>query len=399
MVKSYKVLYVLPAIAREGITKVALQQIQALKKQEIDVCVVVLSNSSKDLLNEYNVKLRPDKLLVLNQGASYLSVGALLKSPFILSPILKFISRNEINVVIAHAPYAHFVMRLVKMLKSNVEPESKLCLWQYFHITQYAEYPVNSLKRLFINTLNKKLAQKYDTGHIYVSDSVKDDIAKGLRVQVRQKVLYNAIDKIAINKFFNKQDLSGLGADFTILIPGRVEPAKGQRFFIKVFSRFIKEHLFLPSQVKLLIAGNGSDRDKLLQEAESSDIVHHIHCIDEIENSALIKLMGKCSLILLPSFFEGLPLVLLEALEAKALVLASDIGPHKEVIKDGITGFLFKAGDEADCLAKLQHIYKNREKLLINFNEVDKLLQERFSFNHHIDQLVSIIKGSEGNNE
>ena len=55
------------------------------------------------------------------------------------------------------------------------------------------------------------------------------------------------------------------------------------------------------------------------------------------------------------------PLKMLEAMAQGKLVLASDVGGHKEIIVDGQTGFLFKAGDIDDLIRKILYIINHTE--------------------------------------
>jgi glycosyltransferase involved in cell wall biosynthesis len=55
------------------------------------------------------------------------------------------------------------------------------------------------------------------------------------------------------------------------------------------------------------------------------------------------------------------PLKPLEAMAQERIVLASDVGGHKELIEDGKTGYLFRAGDAEDLVRRLLSILDHRE--------------------------------------
>jgi glycosyltransferase involved in cell wall biosynthesis len=57
------------------------------------------------------------------------------------------------------------------------------------------------------------------------------------------------------------------------------------------------------------------------------------------------------------------PLKPLEAMAMEKLVLASDVGGHRELIGDGTNGFLFQAGDQGDLAKKMVYIATNAEQL------------------------------------
>ena len=70
-------------------------------------------------------------------------------------------------------------------------------------------------------------------------------------------------------------------------------------------------------------------------------------------------------LLICPSRSEGLPLSIMEAFAEKALVLASDIPEHKEVIENKKNGFLFRDNDTSDLIDKIEEIASLTHKVNI----------------------------------
>ena len=60
-----------------------------------------------------------------------------------------------------------------------------------------------------------------------------------------------------------------------------------------------------------------------------------------IKNSKLMNELCNSMYFILPSYFEGNPKALLEAMSAGCIVFASKISNHEEIIEDGVNGFLF----------------------------------------------------------
>lgn len=67
-----------------------------------------------------------------------------------------------------------------------------------------------------------------------------------------------------------------------------------------------------------------------------------------------LSLVQGARVFVLPSSHEGLPIALLEALACGTIAVASDIAPHREVIRHGVNGFLFRTGDAADLARVLE---------------------------------------------
>ena len=67
--------------------------------------------------------------------------------------------------------------------------------------------------------------------------------------------------------------------------------------------------------------------------------------IGEVDHDRIPELLRQSSVLLLPSFIEGLPTCCLEALASGTAVVASDTGGVSEIIREGQTGFLCSRGD------------------------------------------------------
>ncbi|MCC9168862.1 glycosyltransferase family 4 protein [Pontibacter harenae] len=388
---------VTPAVAREGITKQAANQITALQSKGIIVFLVVLSDFNQKVLIEMGVQLPQENILLLKQPVSYLSQKALLYSITTIFPIIRFFKRNNVGIVIAHAPYAHFVMRLAKMLSSFFS--LRLKLYQYYHGLQYAEYPINTIRRRVINKINIMLAKCYDNGHISVSNAAKDDVEKNFIKHDNHVVIYNSLP---VNKGFGQQDnfewegvqnvLTYHKGKFIMLLPGRIDHNKGQLFFISVLKKFIAQNSIASGGIMLLLVGDGpqkKDVEEFIMENKLSSLVK---LLGSLSNRVVQRMMKETDLVVVPSMFEGLPFTVLEAFSAGCMVLASDAGGLKEVIKNGETGFLFKAGNAEDCLARLNYIYSNRSRKLISQEKIEEDLQERFSIESYRRELLKMLK-------
>lgn len=85
--------------------------------------------------------------------------------------------------------------------------------------------------------------------------------------------------------------------------------------------------------------------------------------------------------------------MILEAMACGAPVIASDIPEHREIVKDNITGYLFKAGDENDLAGKILEAFGDKNKRrFISFN-ARTLIEEQYSWGmvaKRLDQIYEI---------
>ncbi len=133
--------------------------------------------------------------------------------------------------------------------------------------------------------------------------------------------------------------------------------------------------------LKLVIAGGSSHTDRyerMLRKEASEDIIFVGYQYGE----SLRALYSNCRLFVFPSYIEGLPLVLLEALSFLRPVVFSDI-PENLEIADGL-GVRFQCGSLDDLATKL-------EKALSNTNHLEALraaTQERLSREYDWDRVA-----------
>lgn len=155
-----------------------------------------------------------------------------------------------------------------------------------------------------------------------------------------------------------------------ILFLGRLVPEKGAHDLI---AAYIRSGIQLP----LVIAGGSSHSDayvaQLRQQAAGAEVTGagdagagkaaRIIFTGNVEGELLTQLSGNAALFVLPSTLEGLPIVALEMLALGVPVLASDIGPSREVLGNGEYGALYRAGDQVDLKEKLSWALGNLGEL------------------------------------
>jgi len=115
----------------------------------------------------------------------------------------------------------------------------------------------------------------------------------------------------------------------------------------------------------LLLVGGGPVEDRLRAQAEASPARDRIHFIGRVPHHEVDRYYGLIDILAYPRKAMRLtelvtPLKPLEAMAQRKLVAASDVGGHRELIEDGVTGTLFPAGDPAALAASLDGLFADR---------------------------------------
>jgi PEP-CTERM/exosortase A-associated glycosyltransferase len=117
----------------------------------------------------------------------------------------------------------------------------------------------------------------------------------------------------------------------------------------------------------LLLVGGGPMEAQLRAQAEASPARDRIHFIGRVPHHEVERYYGLIDILAYPRKAMRLtelvtPLKPLEAMAQRKLVAASNVGGHRELIEDGVTGTLFPAGDPKALARALDTMFANRPK-------------------------------------
>ena len=135
-----------------------------------------------------------------------------------------------------------------------------------------------------------------------------------------------------------------------LLFVGRLAPVKGLRVLLQAFAAARGTHPGL----RLTIVGDGEDRTHL--ERLAQPLGEAVRFTGYLSQAEVAGALAGADAFVLPSFAEGLPVVLMEALAAGKPAIAPRVAGVAELIEDGCTGYLFHAGDVAGLTAALERL-------------------------------------------
>lgn len=140
-----------------------------------------------------------------------------------------------------------------------------------------------------------------------------------------------------------------------LIYVGRLSPEKGLTTLVDAVAR-------LGVPVRASLAGSGPERDRLQQRIEKLGIASRVSFVGAIPwGPELFRFMQSADMLVLPSFTEGLPLVLIEALANGVPVVASRVGGVPELIEHGRTGLLFDPGDSEGLARAIATLIRDRD--------------------------------------
>ena len=123
----------------------------------------------------------------------------------------------------------------------------------------------------------------------------------------------------------------------TIICVGRLSPEKGQAGLLRAFAKVRSSH----PELRLRLVGDGPERGNLEALARELGISGAVTFTGRLPEEETLAEIARSDLLVLPSFMEGLPIVLMEAMAVGVPVIASRVAGIPELVEDGATGLLF----------------------------------------------------------
>lgn len=172
-----------------------------------------------------------------------------------------------------------------------------------------------------------------------------------------------------------------------ILYVGRLVKLKKVENLLLAFKKII---LRFP-ETELYIVGSGPQENLLKKLAEELDISSKTFFTGYISEEEKIRLMKSSWVLVQPSIAEGFGLVLVETNACKTPVVAVDSGGPKEVVKDGVTGFLVQPNNINQLAEKIIELIEDKNKMLMMCEEGRKVVEENYTWERVAEKVEKII--------
>lgn len=293
-------------------------------------------------------------------------------------PLARIIKKGRYDAVHAHLFPTSLFVAIASYLAS--EPG-------YF----FSEHSITNRRRRYpiFKVLDWAIYRRFNQ-IIAVSNTVRDSLLlwlPGLSDKVR--VVHNSIDP----KHYNvpnsqvltlRRQLGIIENSLIILYVGRLLPAKGPDILLEALS-------LLPADVRpfrVLIVGEGPLEEALRERAAESRLEGKVDFLGS--RGDIAHLLDLADLVVLPSRWEGLPMILLEAMAARRPVIATRVGGIPEVIKNGENGWLVDPED-AQALATTISIALESPNLRGRFGDRGhETVCSEYSMDNAIQRLLEI---------
>lgn len=338
--KKHHVLHLIDTLEMGGAQKILYQlAVKASNDFKVTVAAWCHPGPYVDMLREKGIAV---EVFMMKRRSILLLPLFIFDSIRIVARLSMYVRKNSIDIIHSQLPESHILAVLVSAItgckavvtvqNNNIMPFNRSA-------------PVrNRLRKSAMNFFFSKADMV-----LAVGNDVKKNVEKDMNYSGNLKIVYNAIDYDRFTVTYDTQQLKknlGLSKKSkVILCIGRLVPQKGQNYLIDAASRLIGRYPTL----KILLLGDGPLEAELKAKTEALRLGKNINFLGL--RSDVPELLSLCDIFILPSIYEGLPLVVLEAMAASRPVIATNVEGTRELVSDGVEGLLVSP-KSADHLAE-----------------------------------------------
>jgi glycosyltransferase involved in cell wall biosynthesis len=179
-----------------------------------------------------------------------------------------------------------------------------------------------------------------------------------------------------------------------VLYAGALTPLKGIHNLVAAFARIASRI----KHARLVLAGKAIDESfekELRAQINPLGIADRIDFIGHVSQEELARWLERSALFVLPSYSEGLPRVLIEAMAVGVPVIATTVGGPRELIRDDETGFLVAPGDEATLAQRMETVLSNLDLATHVGANARLWAHTRFSTEKYVRGYASLLESAE----
>ena len=184
--------------------------------------------------------------------------------------------------------------------------------------------------------------------------------------------------------------LDSAADDFVIGYCGRMRTVKGVHVLLDGFARLKQNNP--TTKLVLRVAGDGETEAELKQQASSLNLGDSIEFLGYIDDTA--SFLSTIDLYVQPSFAEGLPNSVIEAMNSGLAVVATDVGGNNDLVSHASNGRLFAAGDVEGLETELQWCLDNQAELPVMGQRGRQTIADSYGFAQVTDDLIALYSGS-----
>ncbi len=250
------------------------------------------------------------------------------------------------DVVNVHYPLA----QALPVLAARLLPNNR---WRLVVTLHNSDIRVEPLKDPYFQTWQCRLFERADAATAVSRALVNEAVNLYPALREKARVIHNGLGQEwfeAAHEQSSWANSEEKDAEPFVLFVGRFHHQKGLDVLLRAWAAM---HTSAPEGTVLRLVGEGPEDEKLKALVQELGIAKSVRFAGFVRREQLPSLYSRARVLVLPSRYEGLPVTLLEAGASGALSVATDISGNREIIEDGVTGFLVQPESVAELAQAL----------------------------------------------
>lgn len=248
-------------------------------------------------------------------------------------------------------------------------------LVNHIHGAEFGEFYINASEK------KKKLIQKVYT---------KCDVLVVLSAEWKEKI-GQIVSKSKIQIIENYCQIPKLQTGVRkkqILFLGEIGERKGCFDIPDIYKRIVD----VVGNIPLIMAGDG-EVECVKEMLKEKAVLENVSFPGWIRGETKEKLLQESSFFLFPSYNEGMPMAVLEAMAYGMGIVTSNVGGIPKLIDDGVSGYICTPGEIGDISEKMIRLILQEEHLKECGANARKKAIEQYSFESHVEKLTKLYQG------
>ncbi|MCC6055998.1 MAG: glycosyltransferase family 4 protein [Desulfurococcaceae archaeon] len=267
-------------------------------------------------------------------------------------------SRNREKMVLFASPYAMYSIVISWLLR--------IPLIVHFKYDQTTQPTISPLQRGILNAMINFALRRADMVIATTPTLKKIAIYRG----VSEKKIFvspNYVDEDVFSPNVDGKwvrELLQVAQDEKLIIyMGRLSPEKGLDTLLDAISIVFNRYPRL--KFKLLIIGSGPKKDRLIKKCKEQSLCEKVLFMNPVPHSKVPSFLSACDIAILPSYSEGNPKFLLEAMMMGKPIIATNVIGIREAVTNGKEALLIDPGNPEMLASAIITLLENQELALV----------------------------------
>lgn len=312
---------------------------------------------------------------------TYIEAGSVRKISFFISSYFKYISKlikNKFDIVHIHMSYkGSFYRKLLIIIISKIF-KKKIIL--HIHGSEFKLFYDNG--NLLVKSLIR-YALRSSNVVITLGDRWNKAI-KEIESESNSVVLKNAVKIPKYRVHLNKDK-------FNIVFLGVLIKRKGIYELIEAIKTLKDGGIVKRYNLHFLIGGSGPEEEKIKKLVNKYELNEFVEMLGWIDSTNKADILKKSNLMILPSYNEGLPMAILEAMSYGIPVVSTDVGSISEVVNNR-NGCIIEPKKPEEIVKGIKSILKHLDNWEKYSEEAKKVISENFNENKYFYNVESLYK-------